>query len=283
MGSEKNRYKSKYQSNKSEIQRQKNMPKESQFTRHMNETTKIKQKFLTNNLQSIMGGDIYLDPKEEFFLSTLNNYHNNYPSGSLTLFHNNTSDTRPHISRPKTHPSIANNKPSVRLEVCPSSEYQPFVLPHPQDNSTPNYAQDTSRIKSEGCNSGSGSDYNSKNGSSICHSGNRSDIGNSGNGSDIGNSVNGSDNCDSRNGPNSCISENEPYIGNLGDELVNYNEFNRCNLRDGSDYYDSGNRSDSHNLDIINLLSEQNVYNSRLGFEDHDSGNDFIGYGSRFL
>ncbi|CAG8601351.1 17979_t:CDS:1, partial [Cetraspora pellucida] len=188
-----------------------------------------------------MGGDLYSEPKEEqFFITALNNYHNNSTSESLPLFHNSTSDTRQHISRPKTHPSISNNKPSVILEVCPSSEYQPHnITVPPQDNYAPNCAQDVSETSPETCNSGCKSDIC---GSSICNSGCESDIC----GSSICNS--GSDNYDLRNGSNTCTSGNEPYNCNL-DEFGKYIETNSRNLKDGSKYYDSENRSNSHNLD----------------------------------
>ncbi|CAG8558175.1 11223_t:CDS:2 [Dentiscutata heterogama] len=69
-----------------------------------------------------MGGDICTD-------------HNSH-SGSPPLDYN-TANVRSRIYRSYTYSPASNNKPSVRLEVCTSSEYQQFydnrgAIPHIQ-------------------------------------------------------------------------------------------------------------------------------------------------------
>ncbi|CAG8752209.1 24796_t:CDS:1, partial [Racocetra persica] len=258
-------------------------------------TTTKRCQNVDNNSRNIMGGEIYLDPKEEESLLSASNYNHSYPSGSLPLICNSTSNTRPHISRLNTYPPIS--KSSVMLESCPSSESQPIStiaslnFPNFQDNSMPNYipiAQNISGNRSEGINSGSKS-YNHL--------------------------VNGSENRNSRNEqPNSCDPGNDSYDYDLRDESGGYNESVDYNLEDGlEDYgsnghnlvneteyyaapkdYDTGNGHENFDpenkfydingcnfgnaVENSNSLSEYDDHNSRCVFEDYNPRDAFAGH-----
>ncbi|CAG8841352.1 12957_t:CDS:1 [Gigaspora margarita] len=222
-----------------------------------------------NKLQNIMGGDPYIDPKEQE--PTLNNHHNNCHSRSIPF---STSKIRPNknISRQSTYAPISNNKQSVRLEVCTSSKYQSLndivhscVL---SDNTT-NYGIPDIQIlcensgnRSDGCKSGNEFEiWNPMNGSAICNF-------------DILNPRNGSDIC------------NFEECGSARDNSKDYNLENGSNdhnLENRSNGYDSrtetgGIRPEVHNpgnrINANNLVNGTNSHNLRC----YNSGNRFVGY-----